>query len=110
MDEVTANQVYDILVEHAGLADHDYEREAFVHSQTHDHPVLGHTTEYRFIGSLGFGGKFWRTPGRAYDGAWSTEVWRVDFYPEDSTPERLNVKEATNAALSKLREIKENDE
>lgn len=54
----------------------------------------GHLSEYRFIGSLGFGGKFWRNNGR----------WYVTAYREDLTPERQAVIDATNAALTALKQ------
>lgn len=49
-------------------------------------------TEYRFIGALGFGGKFWRANG----------AWYVSCYREDETPMRkLRIAE-TNRALEVL--------
>ena len=48
--------------------------------------------EYRFCGSLGFGGKF-RNQGNG---------WRIDCYYEDSTLEREGTVFATNWALACL--------
>lgn len=48
--------------------------------------------EYRFMGSLGFGGKVWWNSGRVY----------VTCYQEDETPERLATIDRTNAALAAL--------
>jgi len=48
-----ANQVYDILVTSCGAPEPD--RESFVFDQTGDSPAR----EWRFQGTLGFGGKFW---------------------------------------------------
>ncbi len=87
LTEAEAHAIYDVLVQHAGEHDPDgYERRAFVYNQTRR--FCG---EYRFQGALGFGGKFWRSDG-----------WRVNCYPEDRTPERESVIEATNTALSGL--------
>lgn len=79
-----ANAIWDALVEHAGAA--EWQREEFV--QLH---VAGRCDEFRFMGSLGAGGKFWR------------HTWTVDCYPEDLTPARQQSIAATNAALAELR-------
>lgn len=50
--------------------------------------------EWRFQGSLGFGGKFRSTP---------TLHCRVDCYPEDETPARRETITKANAALEALR-------
>lgn len=84
-----ANAVYDILVKDAGASEDG--REDFVYLQTHDH-----LREYRFIGGLGFGGKFRRN-------GWE-DRWYVDCYTEDLTPERQAMIEAANAALAELKE------
>jgi hypothetical protein len=51
-------------------------------------------TEYRIMGRLGFGGKFWNSSNR--------DVPDVDCYPEDKTAERLQIIDETNAALRAL--------
>ena len=83
-----ANAVYDILVEHAGASDHphSFARADFILSLSEQN-----VTEYRFMGSLGCGGKFWNDRG-----------WRVTAYPEDMTPERKQAIDATNRALAAL--------
>jgi hypothetical protein len=83
-----ANAVYDILVRYAGASEHN--RDDFVTIQTHQ-PC----TEYRFMGSLGFGGKFWRNDGR----------WYVSAYPEDiaAQPERERAIRLTNGPLAGLK-------
>ena len=48
--------------------------------------------EYRFIGSLGFGGKVWI----------ERRAWRVSCYPEDETGERREAIATANAELAKL--------
>jgi hypothetical protein len=79
-------KVYDILVEECGA--HESERDSFIINQLEkDHP-----REWRFCGSLGFGGKFWRNSGRLY----------VNCYNEDATPKRLAMIEKANARLEKL--------
>lgn len=51
--------------------------------------------EYRFIGNLGFGGKF-RNNGNNGD------IPHVDCYPEDFTEERARIIGAINAELRKI--------
>jgi hypothetical protein len=80
-----ADAIYDVLVQHAGALED--ERRHFVQVQT-SQPCA----EFRFRGSLGFGGKFRRTRDR----------WYVDCYEEDTTPERERAIRITNAALDGL--------
>lgn len=84
-----ANAVYDVLVEHAGASEDG--RDDFVFLQTEE--VVN---EYRFMGRLGFGGKFWNYHGR----------WYVTAYPEaiKAHPEMQDRVDATNGALARLRE------
>lgn len=49
--------------------------------------------EYRFMGNLGFGGKFWK------DGK-----WRVTCYPEDETDAVRHVIHRVNARLQELQQ------
>jgi hypothetical protein len=86
LTEDEANAIYDVLVRHAGAFGD--ERRHFVQVQT-DKPC----TEFRFRGSLGFGGKFRRARDR----------WYVDCYEEDMTPERDRAIRLANAALDGLR-------
>jgi len=51
------------------------------------------TREYRFIGSLGFGGKFWDNNGRFY----------VSCYQEDETEPRRQAIEKANSKLAEIR-------
>ena len=83
------NQVYDLLIEHAGALDSLGQRESFVYHFAKSDSI---PTEWRFQGSLGFGGKFWRNDGRIY----------VTCYPEDQTPARRKVIEVTNKSLEIL--------
>jgi len=87
-----ANAAYDILVKHAGASGIDWHRQGFVHAVS---ITKTPTTEYRFQGSLGFGGKF-RNNGNNGD------VPHVDCYREDETPKRRAVILATNALLAEL--------
>lgn len=88
MNSGLANRVYDILVEHCGAGDGEWDRPDFIH--THRDGAEYPPDEYRFIGSLGFGGKFWSYP------------MRVSCYREDETPERLASIAAANEALADL--------
>lgn len=88
-----ANAVYDILIKYAGAS--ELSREGFVYLQSN-----GHLSEYRFIGALGYGGKFYRD-------AWADGVrdaWRVDCYREDRTPARQQAIDDANAALAVLKQ------
>jgi hypothetical protein len=82
--EDQANAVYDVLVKHAGASEAARDEFVFMH-------VNGRCDEYRFIGSLGFGGKFWRRD------------WRVSCYWEDATLARVEAIRVTNEALDRLR-------
>jgi hypothetical protein len=86
--EDQANAVYDVLVEHAGASEEQRDEFVIMH-------VNGRCDEYRFIGSLGFGGKFWR------------HDWRVSCYREDETPERVEAIRITNEALAGVRRLPE---
>lgn len=83
-----ANAIWDVLVEHAGASQGG--RADFVDVETWQD-----CAEYRFMGALGFGGKFWRNRGR----------WYVTAYPEDvkGRSERQQAIDATNAALAALK-------
>ena len=89
-----AGAIYDVLVGECKAPARS--REHFIHAQTRRHE-----TEWRFMGSLGFGGKFWRTTGRRSDGSWG-ECWYVNQYPEDATADSRGVIHAANAKLSAL--------
>ncbi len=82
-----ASAVFDVLVEAAGAS--EWQRDEFVFTQTH-----GRCDEFRFIGNLGFGGKFWRSNNR----------WYVTAYPEDiaAQPGRQVVIDAANSRLVEL--------
>lgn len=90
MTEEQANQVYDILVDYCDASEKD--RPAFVYHHTSQKFYDWGSTEYRFMGSLGFGGKF-RTQG--------TDMY-VDMYIEDQTPETVEMVRKTNKALASL--------
>jgi len=84
-----ASKIWDILVEHTGLRDDQWDRASFIY-----HAEGGEWTEYRFQGNLGFGGKVWNNADR----------WYVTCYREDESPERQEAIEGANAALARLRE------
>lgn len=80
-------RVYDALVRLCEANDHQSDRMQW------DNFWMSDGNEYRFIGALGFGGKFFR----------SRSSWWVSCYPEDETPMRkLRIGE-TNRALDVLR-------
>lgn len=80
-------KVYKILVNHGG-AQKDMTRDFIAHALEEKHPL----TEWRFSGTLGFGGKFWRQNGRVY----------VTCYPEDRTPAREAAIEKMNKLLKEV--------
>lgn len=84
MPEDLAQKVYDLLKEKCG-ADARLQPE-FVYYFCGPNPG----NEFRFQGKLGFGGKF-RFPR-----------FTVDCYPEDETPERLEMIKEANKALAQL--------
>lgn len=88
--EEQASATYDILVRLAGASNDEMERYSFVHATTKKPPTI----EYRFMGSLGYGGKFRNNGNR--------DCPYVDCYSEDSTPARQATIAAVNAELSAL--------
>lgn len=87
-----AESVWTVLVEECGATS----THGFLQLQTEEY-----ITEWRFMGALGFGGKFWRTRSHRPDGSWG-DWWHVNCYREDETPERLAMIERANARLWKL--------
>jgi hypothetical protein len=83
---VDARAVWRILVEECGA--HDLDERAFA-------SLWPGCVEYRFMGSLGFGGKVW---AGLVDGAPF-----VSCYREDETPERLATIARANERLAALR-------
>jgi len=82
---VKPDAAWDVLVELAGAREDD--RETFVR---HAEQTPSGDLEYRFCGKLGFGGKIWSL---------TDDRWRIDCYPEDSTPERRAIIDAVNARI-----------
>lgn len=68
----SARRIWAVLVEECGADDDERHREDFVRCAVHVTWI-----EYRFCGSLGFGGKVWNNHG-----------FYVSCYGEDNTPER----------------------
>lgn len=87
LDKDFAEKVYDILIEKCGAWPE--EKSSFVHAHTER---LNTPDEWRFVGVLGFGGKFRNGFDRMY----------VDCYPENENPERLAIIAETNEAIFTL--------
>lgn len=85
MSEANAKAVYQILVEECGANVND--PIGFISEFSSDDPCR----EWRFQGSLGFGGKF-RYP-----------YMTVDCYREDETDKRLKCIDAANKRLAELK-------
>ena len=79
---------FDILVRHCGVRGDAERWNSFEYHSAR-------TTEYRFMGALGFGGKFRNNGNRG-------GVPYVDCYPEDETPERRAMIERANQELAEL--------
>lgn len=90
--EWEAHWVYDILVEECGARDDADSRHDFVHHHTKD-DLPG---EYRFVGALGMGGKFYL--GYSFDG----RRMHVDYYPQDQSPERDRMVAEAKKRLAQL--------
>lgn len=88
-----ANRVYDVLVEECQANDDEMYRDMFVRYHTSEDCLFGGTSEWRFQGSLGFGGKFWIRQNRG---------WDVTYYPEDHKDELDKKVKAANEKLQKL--------
>jgi hypothetical protein len=82
-----AEKVYEILVKFAGFQDTDRNRQHFVLSMREG------SSEYRFQGSLGVGGKY------------LIEHNVVSCYSDDLNDERFNIIRATNQALRDYHEL-----
>lgn len=81
-----ADAIYAVLMEECG-APRGRERERFRRYLT-----TANDPEWRFCGSLGFGGKFRVSSGKP----------RVDYYPEDRTPARNAMVERANERIKEL--------
>jgi hypothetical protein len=81
-----------ILVDHAGARKEDEDN--FVDAMMREVDGTDGVNEWRFMGSLGAGGKFWRTQGNIF----------VDCYPEDRTEERTTTITLVNQKLSFLQD------
>jgi len=87
-----ADAVYAILAEECGANDQAFhgERASFVRYMTDEES----SKEYRFQGSLGFGGKCRITSNHP--------IPYVDFYPEDHSVARENMADRANARIAEL--------
>jgi hypothetical protein len=86
-----ANEIWHVLVEECGEP-RWFDRSSFVAYLDRDTGGFGH--EYRFMGKLGFGGKFYNDGIR----------WRVGCYPEHETPARRAMIRRANERLTALRQ------
>jgi hypothetical protein len=85
LGSATASAIWDLLIREAGASEH--QRLEFLQLATSG------LTEFRFQGTLGFGGKFYGT----------RDKWRIACYREDETPERLAVIKVVNGELEIMR-------
>jgi len=82
--------VYDLLVSKGGASSDEYTKQSFIDYflEGPDYP----TREWRFMGHLGYGGKFWRNDGSHY----------VSCYSEDETKTRRAVIDDLNREIMRL--------
>lgn len=83
LDEKLAADVYDILVQLGGAQEHW--RPTFI-----EYVTTTEHSEWRFMGHLGAGGKFY------------VPNFRVDMYRESETPERIAIRAQINERLAPL--------
>ena len=96
LTEQEANAVYSILVEECGASRRPEEKLSFMFYMTDDgHPLK----EWRFQGSLGFGGKCRINSNHEHP--------YVDCYPEDETPARRRAIDRANARLAAMFEAEQ---
>ncbi len=91
-----AAAVLKILQEECGFAYDEMNDQSFIRTIQAPHPTEGHVChEYRFQGSIGFGGKF-RNNGN------NDNIPHVDCYREDQTPKRNAMIARANKRLREL--------
>ena len=88
MTKEFATKVYEALVTHAGAPS------AYLPDFVGEMTSVSPTSEWRFGGLLGFGGKY------------RTQSNKVDSYPEDETPGTRKAIKVCNEALKALAETK----
>lgn len=94
LTEYQCNRIYDILSMYAGARDSG--RADFIYGcQVTESQMHEPCAEYRFMGSLGFGGKF-RNNGNKDNSVY------IDCYSEDETPERLAIIKKVNILLKEI--------
>jgi len=89
LTETEATEVWNILTEVCD-ATNDY---GFIHAQS-----TSHCPQWRFQGSLGFGGKFYQSHSVRPDGTFGI-LWHVSCYHEDLTDERQKTIILANSRL-----------
>jgi hypothetical protein len=88
-DKAFYEEVWDLLVREAGASKREQDRQNFVYDYCQvEYPV----TEYRFMGKIGFGGKFWRNAGEFY----------ISCYREEETPEKTALIRKVNEGIKEL--------
>lgn len=85
-----AREIFQVLMEECEA--HSDDEDSFVYAQERG------CSEFRFMGNLGFGGKFYCED---YE-------WRVGCYKEDDTPERIERIHRVNVVLEQMRQKYEN--
>ena len=76
---MTPDEAYTVVVEECGAPEHLRDLCNQWMEGEDGSPPKGLYFEFRFCGSLGLGGKLWRT---------REDTYKVTYYPEDTTPAR----------------------
>lgn len=83
-----AKEIYRVLVTEAGADGRDREEQSFVQAV-----IEPRFTEWRFMGKLGFGGKF----------KIGSNKWYIDCYKEEMTPVAKTIIDKVNFILSNIK-------
>ena len=94
LDTAVGTRVWDILIKECGAQATGSTPEQFFH---HIGRVERDGLEFRFMGTLGFGGKVYLEPRAAY-----RPCFRVTCYREDETPKRLDMLNRANSLFTEL--------
>lgn len=93
------NDVYTILVDECGAPKADHYRQSFIQYHTEEKPEwIRSTTEWRFGGKFGMGGKFWVRKG--FDAG-----FKINCYEEELTEELIELIISVNEKLVPLFEL-----
>jgi len=96
-DDLHLREVWDVLVEECGASEDPQAGHGFIAFAHYfgDRSDLHELKEFRFMGSLGFGGKVWHQPH-------AQPPIDVNYYAEDESPDRRAAAQRANERLARL--------